>query len=62
VGYVITHAIYQQPRFRVGNWAQGESSFADLMIAKPWPITTTLVEPGHRSAADRNLSKPPALS
>lgn len=53
-----TRAIQQQ-RFRVGNYAKGESSLEDLMIAKPWPITTTLVEPGHRSPANHAFSKLP---
>jgi len=30
------------------------------MIANPWPKTTTLVEPGHRSPANRRLSKLPS--
>jgi hypothetical protein len=30
-----------------------------IMIANPWPKTTSLVEPGHRSPANRRLSKLP---
>ena len=28
-------------------------------IANPWPKTTTLVDPGHRSPANRRLSELP---
>jgi len=32
-----------------------------LTDRRPWPKTTTLVEPGHRSAANRGFSSPPDL-